>query len=79
MLYAFDCHIFFLILMSLTKVMRAKVCILDSNYETGLVAHSGVDIACLPRFLGGNLPDSKCPAPQPVQKGAGSMVWRQLS
>ena len=49
----------------LTPVMRSKVCILGEDWEQGLKAHSGMDRAQLPVFLGGMAPDEdvcKCEA-----------------
>jgi len=60
----------------LTPVMRAKVCILDTNFETGLSGHSGVDISVMPMDLGGNLPAAACPYPEKVPTGAGA-IFRQ--
>lgn len=51
--------------------MRRKACILDADFADGLQAHAGLDVAVLPRFLGGLCPDDQCPAPVPVPVGAG--------
>ncbi|CAE8614546.1 unnamed protein product [Polarella glacialis] len=55
----------------LTPVMRRKICIVGSDFETGLLEHSGLQLADLPAFLGGTAADTDICAAEPVPDGVG--------
>jgi hypothetical protein len=48
----------------LTPVQRRKIRVLDTDFAAGLEDHSGLRLEALPRFLGGDTPDSQCPVPE---------------
>jgi len=54
--------------------MRGKFRILGEDFEAGLLEHSGIQIAMLPRFLGGEGSDSDVCATEAVPVGIGASL-----
>ncbi|CAK9004675.1 CRAL-TRIO domain-containing protein T23G5.2 [Durusdinium trenchii] len=54
----------------LPNMLQQKICILNGNFHDGLKKHTGLDVASLPDFLGGNLRGIKFGEVLPVPSNA---------